>query len=216
MAKPTPARTRPMPPDILGAFNGDYPVNVMPALDMPLWVKSTFLDPKSKVFNNDHYHPDDFMDGQICFIWAAGGYTRAMRRIIGITEELVFRCSYWQKMRQQQQMMEWFGHNLPAYIITLDADYCRQCSDVEFFALVEHELYHIGHKHDEFGPAFSKKTGLPKLAIRGHDVEEFIEVVRRYGASAEVQKMVDAANQKPTVSRVDIAGACGTCLRLAA
>jgi len=210
---------RPMPPSDIGKLNGDYPINFTAALDMPFWVKQTFLEPKSKLFNQGHYHLYDFMDGQIGFLWAAGGYESKGRYVAGQCEELVFRCNKWQKWRQEQQMMEWFGMNLPEYIITLDASYCAECSDDAFCALVEHELYHIGHEHKGDMPQFNRDTGLPKLCMRGHDVEEFVGVVERYGVGSpdgHLAKMVRAANKGPTVSRVDIAHACGTCLKLVA
>ncbi|MBY0242224.1 MAG: hypothetical protein K2X55_23225, partial [Burkholderiaceae bacterium] len=75
---------------------------------------------------------------------------------------------------------------------------------------------HIGHELDDYGaPAFTK-DGLPKLGMRGHDVEEFIGVVRRYGASEDVQRMIDAAKGAPEVAKYNIARACGTCLLKAA
>jgi len=112
----------------------------------------------------------------------------------------------------EQQMYEWFGH-IPDFIITLAADYCAQCSDLEFCALVEHELYHIAQETDEFGaPKFYRDSGLPKLKLRGHDVEEFVGVVRRYGASHDVQQLVDVANRPAEVAQLDIARACGTCM----
>lgn len=49
--------------------------------------------------------------------------------------------------------------------------------------------------------------GEPKLYLRGHDVEEFHGVVQRYGASPDVQKMVELANDGPTISRANIAHA---------
>jgi len=50
-------------------------------------------------------------------------------------------------------------------------------------------------ERDAFGaPKFKKSTGLPSFTLRGHDVEEFVGVVRRYGAAAAgVQAMIDAA-----------------------
>jgi hypothetical protein len=90
--------------------------------------------------------------------------------------------------------------------------YALNCSDAEFCALIEHELYHIGHMKDAFGqPAFTR-DGLPKIGMRGHDVEEFTGVVRRYGASEDVAKMVKAAQSTPEVAKLNIATACGTCL----
>lgn len=44
-----------------------------------------------------------------------------------------------------------FGR-VPTYIITLAADYCSQCSDADFCALVEHDLYHIAQAFKVFWP----------------------------------------------------------------
>lgn len=52
---------------------------------------------------------------------------------------------------------------------------------------------------------------MPKLVIQSHDVEEFTGVVRRYGASEDVKRMVEAANTRPEMSRADVHYACGTC-----
>ncbi|HGM6992082.1 TPA: putative metallopeptidase [Serratia marcescens] len=113
------------------------------------------------------------------------------------------------------EVQEWFGE-VPKFIITLAADYCTQCSDAEFCALVEHELYHIAQATDDFGAPKFNKEGQPVLKLRGHDVEEFVGVVRRYGASVEVQELVDAANRPAEVAQLNIARACGNCmLRLA-
>jgi hypothetical protein len=211
---------RPMPPETLGQFVSDFPLTFAPALDMPLWVKETFLEPKSKLFNQDHYHLFDYMDGQIGFLWAASGFNSKGRHVIGMTEDLVFRSHKWAKWRQEQQMQEWFGLHIPEYLITLSADYWASCSHNEACMLVEHELYHIAHGSDEYGmPGFNKDNGLAKLEIRGHDVEEFVGVVRRYGTGhpeGKLAELVKVANQKPEVANIDIAHACGTCLKLVA
>lgn len=118
----------------------------------------------------------------------------------------------WRKDRQELQLIDWFG-DVPKYIITLDARVCQIMSDTDFCALVEHELYHIGHKWNAKAEMFEYTSmGEPKLYLRGHDVEEFHGVVQRYGASPDVQKMVELANDGPTISRANIAHACGTCL----
>lgn len=97
-------------------------------------------------------------------------------RYWGQCEEVTFRCGVWQKGRQEQQMIRWFGY-LPRFLITLAADYCSQCSDAEFCALVEHELYHICQEHNQYGEPKFTEEGFPKLKLRGHDVEEFVGVV---------------------------------------
>ncbi|PXX51580.1 hypothetical protein SAMN05660489_06296 [Pseudomonas sp. LAMO17WK12:I10] len=144
-------------------------------------------------------------------MWASSSLEKQGRRILGQAEQVAFRAGGWQKARMEQQMRDWFG-DVPTFIIILAADYCAQCSDADFCALIEHELYHIAQVTDKYGqPAFTQE-GAPKLKLRGHDVEEFVGVVRRYGASPEAQALVDAANKPAEVGKLNISRACGTCL----
>ncbi|WP_426269156.1 putative metallopeptidase [Dyella kyungheensis] len=168
----------------------------------------TFVDEDAPLCNEDHAH---LRGADIRFLWAASGFPKQGRYVLGQCEEVMFRCSAWQRERQEQQMHGWFGH-VPDFLITLAADHCRECSDAEFCALVEHELYHIGHAKDEYGVPKFTRDGMPKLAMRAHDVEEFIGVVRRYGATKDVETLLQAAKQAPEVAKIDIARACGTCL----
>jgi len=196
---------RPKPPASMTDALADM---FMPAPEVLAWVKTNIFAEDGLIFNKDHSHLE-FAD--IAFLWAAGGYKKQGRTVLGQCEEVTFRCGAWQKGRQEQQMRHWFG-SVPDYLITLDAMYALECSDADFCALVEHELYHIGHELNDIGmPAFTRE-GFPKLAMRGHDVEEFTGVVRRYGASPDVAKMVEAANKPPEVAKLNIARACGTCL----
>ena len=201
--------SRPMPPpEFADPLNNRY----MPAPEVLKWARATILTEGGALYTEDPAHRE-YADVQ--FLWAPIGFVKAGRTVLGQCEEMTFRCGPWQKGRQQQQMADWFGA-VPDFLITLDASYCLTCSDVEFCALLEHELFHIGQEQDEFGaPAFNK-YGLPKLCMRGHDVEEFVGVVRRYGASEDVQRIIDAAKTPPEVARINIARACGTCLLKAA
>lgn len=182
-----------------------------PAPELQEWIERAILAAGGPLHNPDRAH---LIDADLAFLWASTGFQKAGRVVLGQAEQVMFRAGGWQKARQEQQMMEWFGR-VPAFLITLAADYCATCSDVEFCALVGHELNHIGHASDPHGvPAFDKK-GRPKLRIVGHDVEEFVEVVARYGPSTDVQRLVAVASAAPTVLRLDIARACGCCLRAA-
>jgi len=183
-----------------------------PAPEVLAWVRSEVLTAGGQLYNEDHAHLE-YADVQ--FLWAPHGFVKAGRTVLGQCEEITFRCGPWQKGRQQQQMADWFG-SVPDFLITLDAAYCLQCSDAEFCALVEHELYHIGQERDEFGGPRFNKFGMPVLCMRGHDVEEFLGVVRRYGPSEDVQRLIDAAKTPPEVAKLNIARACGTCLLKAA
>jgi hypothetical protein len=201
--------TRPLPPAM---FADPMNCRFAPAPEVLVWARSTILTEGGPLHNEEHAHLE-YAD--IAFLWAPGGFAKQGRTVLGMCEEMTFRCGPWQKGRQQQQMADWFG-TVPQFLITLDARYCLQCTDTEFCALVEHELYHAGQEKDEFGqPAFTK-DGLPKFAMRSHDVEEFIGVVRRYGASADVQRLIDAAKGAPEAGKHNIARACGTCLLKAA
>lgn len=205
---------RPHPPERLGKFDdtGEFPKMLVPAPELGRWVEDTILADGGPLHNPDHAH---LLEADLCFMWASSAFTKQGRTVVGQAEQVMFRAGGWQKARQEQQMIEWFGR-VPQFIITLAADYCEQASDAEFCGLVEHELYHVGHALDEFGAPKFTKEGLPKLALRGHDIEEFVGVVRRYGASPDVARMIEAAKQPPEVGNINIARACGTCIRAVA
>lgn len=206
MNRPHPPSHFTMPPD-----PKPY-ISIMPANDVGEWLNQHILSDEGDLYNPDHQH---LLEADLCFLWASNAFEKKGRSVLGQAEEVAMRAGGWQKARMEQQMYEWFGR-VPQFIITLAADYCSQCSDLEFCALIEHELYHICQATDEFGAPKFTQEGQPKLKLRGHDVEEFVGVVRRYGASRDLQEMIDAANQPAEVAHLDIARACGTCmLRLA-
>ena len=199
---------RPHPPELIFDLEGP---NFVPAPDVSEWINETFIDEGSEIENPDHAH---LQHATIGVLWTSVANARQGRSVIGQAEEGSPRAmGRWAKARAEQQVVEWFGE-IPDFIITLDASYCAQASDIEFCALVDHELYHCAQDRDQYGaPKFRKDTGRPAFTMRGHDVEEFIGVVRRYGADAAgVRALVDAAAQQPTIARVSIAQACGTCL----
>lgn len=186
-----------------------------PAEGVGEWVHSEILASDGRIHNPEHAH---LLDADLEFLWAPGGFVKQMRTVIGQAEEVMIRAGGWQKGRQEQQMDDWFGR-VPSYLITLDASYCATCSDADWCALVEHELYHLAQELDVFGAPKFTRDGKPKLCIRGHDVEEFVGVVRRYGIGdpgGAIGQLARAAQSTPEVSRSNIAGACGTCLLRAA
>jgi hypothetical protein len=183
-------------------------IRLTPAPEVREWIHAEILAHTGSLHNEDHAH---LIDADIAVMWASASFEKQGRRVLGQAEQVAFRAGGWQKARMEQQMFDWFG-GVPTFIITLAADYCSICSDVEFCALIEHELYHLAQATDKYGqPAFTQ-DGAPKLKLQGHDVEEFVGVVRRYGASPEVQTMVDAANKPAEVGKLNISRACGTCL----
>lgn len=214
-----PTATRPAPP--LGlvepalAEDGRDTLTV-PAPDLLAWAVASFVDPHSPFTNPDHGH---LIDADLGVLWTNASYRRHGQTVAGQAEVPSFRCNAWQRVRQEQQLREWFGA-VPDFVITLSAPIAAGLDDASFCALVEHELLHCGQLRDEFGvPRFSRETGRPIYGIRGHDVEEFVGVVERYGAGSAAgatAALVAAARRPPTLTAAHVSSLCGTCVRMAA
>lgn len=185
-----------------------------PSSELQRWAFDTFIQPGGKLCNPDHEHLRDAIIG---FVWTTVSASRHMNQIVGQAEQPKFQGSKWSKRRQEQQIEQWFGE-LPDFVITIDASYAAQCDDMSFCALIEHELYHCGQALDDFGgPKFNKATGLPVFAIKGHDVEEFVGVIRRYGVGAgagQTLAFIEAAQRGPEIGTAKVTGACGSCRAL--
>lgn len=87
----------------------------------------------------------------------------------------------------------------PDFLITLNGAYWEQATDLEREILVFHELKHCGQAKDQYGnPKFRKSDGGPVLSMVAHDVEEFSDVVARYGAwKGDLRDFLDAAARGP-------------------
>lgn len=149
--------TRPYPPaNFINSDNWQPYTRLIPASEVSEWVNRQILSDTGNIHNPDHAH---LVDADVAFMWASGSFAKSGRIVLGQCEQVMMRAGGWQKSRMEQQMHEWFGR-IPKFIITLAADYCEQCNDLEFCALVEHELYHIAQATDDYGaPKFNKETG---------------------------------------------------------
>jgi hypothetical protein len=204
---------RPYPPAEL--FDPMAPATFVPDDGLTAWLLETFVAEDAELLNEDHAH---LRFATIGALWTNVGNSRQKRRIVGQCELGQPRATQgkWAKARAEQQILGWFG-DVPDFILTLDASYAANCTDAEFCALTEHELYHAGQDLDGFGQPKFTKEGRPMFAMKGHDIEQFVGVVRRYGAQAAgVSALVEAAKGRPEVASASISGACGTCLLRAA
>ncbi|WP_151799093.1 putative metallopeptidase [Acinetobacter calcoaceticus] len=207
---------RPFPPtDFIDQADEEEAIRIVPAPDLKNWVFANFLTLGGPLHNPDHDHIAEMLhdnEGFLAFAWASTAYTRAKRMVLGQCEKVMFQQGGWKKARQEQQMRDWFGF-VPIYLITIDASFCEKANDNEFCALLEHELYHIGVERDGDGEIiYSDHTGLPKHYLAGHDVEEFIGVVKRWGANENVKRLIEVAKNPPFVSDLDISKCCGNCV----
>jgi hypothetical protein len=206
---------RPQPPSHLVDFESTDDIDRFEvADDLREWIFDTFIAEDGELANPDHQH---LADADIGVLWTNCANNRRMRSVIGQAEMMPPQAfGAWQKGRVVQQMSEWFG-DLPDFVLTFYAPAAATMDDASFCALVEHELYHCAQALDQYGMPKFTKEGRPVFAMRGHDVEEFVGVVARYGATASgVSAMVEAAARRPAVALADIAGACGTCALKAA
>lgn len=214
MAKVTALRRlpRPMPPKALIDMEGPP---FVPAPEMEAWAASAFIAEDAALVNEDHAH---LRRASIGFLWTNVPNSRQGRAIVGTAErgQPQGAMGKWAKARAVAQVRGWFGE-VPDFIITIDALYAAECGDAEFCALIEHELSHCAQEYDQYGAPKFTREGRPVWTMRGHDVEEFVGVVRRYGADASgVRAMVDAANRGPEIAAARVAHLCGTCGRQAA
>lgn len=202
--------TRPMPP---AEMLEPVPEQFQPAEDVREWMTDAFINPDGDLANPDHFH---LAQAEIGVLWTNVDNGKNMRVVLGQAELMPpMAMGKWQRARAIAQIEDWFG-GMPDFLITLFAPAAATMDDAQFCALVEHELYHCGQQRDAYGGPKFTRDGAPAFAIRGHDVEEFVGVVARYGAGAAgVSEMIEAASRRPLIAAADIAGACGTCLRAA-
>lgn len=201
---------RPFPPELLiEEYCGiDY---FVPSPELDLWVRRTFLDKLSPLFNPEHIH---LTAAHIGYLWTNVPNSKQMNIVAATAEMPFFRGNAWQKHRQIMQMQEWFG-GIPDFLITFDAQLAMRANDLQFCGRTEHELYHCAHKLDRFGaPMFDEETGRPKFALKGHDVEEHVGVMKRYGPKGCAGRTIDfieAAQSDPIIGEVELLGVCGSC-----
>lgn len=184
----------------------------MPAPELGEWARESFLDPGGPLYSADHAHLES---ASVLWLWAYPENKKNGRTVLGdcsiprppSTGGAWGRAAYW------QQIEDWSSGERPDFMIRISAPYFADCDDLSACALTEHELYHAGILLDENGdPKFSRETGLPIWGIKGHDIEEHLGVVRRYGAaSPDLAQLADALKHPPSVGRAAIAKSCGTC-----
>lgn len=87
------------------------------------------------------------------------------------------------------------GH-MPDYIVWFDAEWWAEATPIQREALVYHELCHAEQAADRDGEPKFDDAGRPVWTIKGHDVEEFSAVVRRYGAwSPDIRLFIAALRE---------------------
>lgn len=200
-----------MPPDTV---DHDAPEVFVPAPAFAEWIKETFIGGSGPLANADHAH---LLEARIGVLWTNAINIAKQRTILATAEIPQIQAGGWKRARFEWQLRQWFPEPID-FLLTFSGPECAVLDDRSFCALVEHELYHCAQAEDQFGsPKFRRDSGEPMFALRGHDVEEFTGVIRRYGAtSADVRALVQAANARPLIDGASIDIACGVCAAIAA
>ena len=198
---------RPMPPEHLQSPTGFGVFS--PATGLDEWVRAMFIDDGAELENEAHAH---LRSAELGWVWTNMPIVKQGRAIIGQCELVMDSGGTWARGRSLHQLRTWFG-GIPDFVITLLAPVWVMMDDRNAFALIEHELMHAAHARDQYGnPKYSRDTGLPVFGMRGHDFEEFVGVVERYGAtSPALRTAAEAIMAGPLFSDDDIRIACGTC-----
>jgi hypothetical protein len=220
MAKPlafwSPSVPRPSPPSLLLDDATEDAFAVAP--EIVEWALATFVRKAGRLHNPDHQH---LAEARVVALWTNVENTSKGRRVIAFAEtpRPPARANKWEIALWRAQLLEQAGGELPDFRLIFDAHYSASVDDATWCATVEHELMHCAQRLDEHGAPRFRRDGSPVYAIAGHPVEEFPEIVRRYGvgaAAGETAALVAAAQSKPLIAPAAIVGACGTCARRAA
>ncbi len=173
-----------------------------PDHDLRDWALNTFVHDGAILQNPDHAHLQ-FAD--ILFVWSSVCFRSKGKGVVGTAQRGIQQGGGPGKKEYLESFYrEWNGgHKLPDFIITICAPYVIEADPASICSLIDHELYHCGQERDEFGYPKYTDSGLPKFALRDHDISEFVGVVKRYGdlGDRSMIDLRDALNATPTISR---------------
>jgi hypothetical protein len=198
----------PLFPDLPDALKEGVPATYVPSPAWSAWVWDVLIAGDGALCNPDHAH---LRRAEIGVLLTNETNERKGRRVLGTAREGPPSGTTWAKGQKRQQIERWFG-DVPDFLITLDGFWMHRRAQEDdaaaILALVEHELYHCAQD------GYNRRTGKPKWTMRAHDVEEFVGVVRRYGAGApadQTARLAEAVRAAPDVASASLDGLCGQC-----
>ncbi|MEW5993334.1 MAG: putative metallopeptidase [Candidatus Zixiibacteriota bacterium] len=206
---------RPMPPVTMTALdelvNAGAVGRFVPAPDLEQWVRDVFIADGGPLAFGHHRH---LQDARVACLWTNVEMVKQGQRKIGQAEmpRPPTTADVWGRAKWEQQLCEWFG-DVPDFTLTFDAVWATEADDRVWCSVVDHELMHCAQATDAYGePKFNQRTGKPIYAVLGHPVEEFPDVVGRFGVQAAAGETVDlviSAAKPPSVTDAMVSQACG-------
>jgi len=197
---------RPLPPEHLHSWGYSFE----PAHDLLEWIRETYLKEEGEYYTDEHDH---LFEARIGVVWSNCEYRKGGMLILGQAEKFFPQGNTWSKERHRSLIKSWFGWE-PDFLLTFYSVWAARADHVNFSATVDHELFHCGQALDDDGERRFRRDGSRVYCINGHPVEEFPQVVRRFGVGAcspAVAELVEAARLPPLIAPASIVAACGTC-----
>lgn len=88
------------------------------------------------------------------------------------------------------------GGTAPDFLLLIDREWWHGADLTRRKALIHHELKHIGHALDREGEPKFDDDGNPVWALEDHDIAEFNDTVKRFGAwSPDIPPFTDALRE---------------------
>lgn len=186
---------RPFPPQFMRTYGRE----LVRALDVESLVALGFTRTDGVFFDPEHEH---LTTATIGVIWSNARHMVKGEEKAGMMELLPDPDSEprtWTEARKHDWLASVYGRPWPRFQMTLSGVWSWVYDDRSFLALVDHELCHAAVARDE-GGAMKHRPGSsePIWKTRGHDVEQFVGTVRRWGApAAGAAELVAAAAAPP-------------------
>lgn len=128
----------------------------------------------------------ELVNAHIEYVFIAKAPTSRGRSVLGRARKLT-GLSAWLSHPEQHQGS--FAEPFPYFVIEISHDTWRDLDDNQRIALVDHELSHCSVGQDD--------EGATVLAMRHHDVEEFLGVITRNGLwKGDVQQLGIVASEQ--------------------
>lgn len=174
---------------------------------MKAWAYQTFIAPEGQLYNQEYCH---LSQADILFVWSSACFKSSGQRVVGTAQMGKQSGSKGKRELLESVYRGWNKGVLPDFIITLCVPFVAAADPISLCALTEHELHHCGQAMDEDGDPKFTEDGDPVFTMRGHDVEEFVGVVRRYGAhSPALIEMAKALKAGPEIPWQTTHAVCG-------
>jgi hypothetical protein len=204
-----------MPPAEL-RFPSQVP-RFVPDLELGAFVRAHFLTPGG-IFHDEEW--SHLKRARIGFVWTDAVDRKGGRATAGMAEVVRPPKKQWKDAARLAQLVDWF-QGVPDFVITLHVPYSARANDATFYALIDHEICHCDQARGAFGVRlWNSKTGRPKWGTKGHDVEQHVGTVRRWGVDAtDTRELIEAGLARPRL--LELVGGpvrsipCGTCRKAA-